>query len=361
MAEIDAYVERWVKSEIKEISAYHVPPAGKMIKLDAMENPYQWPDSMQAEWLELMSGVDVNRYPDPQADLVKDWLRKTMPIPKQASVTLGNGSDELIQMIAMTLGGEGRCIFSLEPCFVMYPMIAKFLGMDFHSVPLNKEDFSIDLPATLRVIHQYQPAVIFLAYPNNPTGNLFAEADLLAMIDVADGVVVIDEAYAPFTDESFLPKLMDFPNVLVMRTVSKMGLAGLRLGLLIGAPAWIEQIDKTRLPYNINVLTQETASFAFKHQAVFDAQTQAIRQERDQLIVKLSQLSKIKVYPSDANFVLIRLLGHDASELHAALKNQGILVKNLHGSSPLLDQCLRITVGNEAENTQFFNAFSALL
>ncbi len=359
--QIDTLVERWVRPEIRELLAYHVPDASGLIKLDAMENPYTWPEDLRREWLELLQTVDVNRYPDPQAAAVTARLHQVMDVPAESRLLLGNGSDELIQMLAMTLGGPGRTILSVEPGFVMYGMIAKFVGMEYVGVPLCPQDFSLDMPALLQAIDQHQPALVFLAYPNNPSGNLFPEQELLQIIEAAPGVVVIDEAYAPFTDASFMSRVDEFPNLLVMRTVSKMGLAGLRLGLLAGAPEWIGQIDKTRLPYNINVLTQVSAEFALRHQGVFDAQTGEIRQQRSVLFDALQAVEGVTPFPSAANFILVRMPQGRAREIHAALRDRGVLVKCLHGAHPLLSDCLRITVGTPEENGSFMEALAEAL
>ena len=361
MQKINSLVEQWVRPEIRAISAYHVPEAAGLVKLDAMENPYVWPEALRAEWLEVLRRVDVNRYPHPQAPQLKLALRQTMAIPEHAGVLLGNGSDELIQMLAMTVGGPDRVILSLEPSFVMYRMIATFTGMRYVGVALRAADFSLDAEALLQAVERDQPALIFIAYPNNPTANLFDQGALLRLLDAAPGLVVIDEAYAAFTDASFMPYLGQYPNLLVMRTLSKMGLAGLRLGLLAGPEPWISQIDKTRLPYNIGVLTQVSADFALRHKALFDEQTRAIRQARDGLFAALAALSGVSPYPSQANFILCRLPQGRALAVHEGLRQQGVLVKNLHGSHPLLQECLRITVGTEAENKRLLDALRGLL
>ncbi len=358
---IDALVQQWVRPDIQSLSAYHVPEAAGLVKLDAMENPYTWPEKLRREWLELLVSTDVNRYPHPQAPRVKTALRRTMAVPEGAGLVLGNGSDELIQMIAMTVGEKGRCILSVEPSFVMYRMIATFLDLEYVGVPLKKQDFSLEIEALLEAIEHYRPAVVFLAYPNNPTGNLFAEEDLRRVVESAPGIVVIDEAYAPFTDVSFLPLLGNYDNLLVMRTVSKMGLAGLRLGLLAGPDAWLAQIEKTRLPYNINVLTQISAEFALSHQAVFDRQTRAIRRERDRLFTELQSLPGVLPFPSEANFILLRVSPGEAQPLFAGLRDAGVLVKILHGSHDSLRDCLRVTVGTPEENNAFLRALKSLI
>ena len=354
-------VDLWVRPEIRALTAYPVPDAAGLIKLDAMENPYTWPEELRAEWLELLHGVNVNRYPDPQASRLKERLRQSMEIPEEMGLLLGNGSDELIQMILLTLAQPGRVVLSVDPGFVMYRMIATFAGMDYVGVPLRPADFALDLPRLLQAIERHRPAVIFLACPNNPTGNLFDEDQVRAVIETAPGLVVVDEAYAPFTDVSFLTELGRYPNLLVMRTVSKMGLAGLRLGLLAGPQAWLQEIDKTRLPYNINVLTQVSADFALRHRDVFDRQTQAIRADRATLLGQLAGLPGIRTYPSQANFILLRLLAGRGSAVCGSLRAAGVLVKNLHGSHPLLAECLRVTVGQPRENAVFLQALRSAL
>lgn len=354
-------VEHWVRPEIRALSAYHVPDAAGLIKLDAMENPYTWPDALRDEWAALLRDIDVNRYPDPHASGLMPRLREAMGVPPGMGVLLGNGSDEIIQMIAMALAGPDRTLLSVEPGFVMYKMIAGFCGMKYVGVPLRGDDFGLDLPALLQAMAETEPAVVFLAYPNNPTGNLFQRDALLQVIEAAPGLVVIDEAYAPFTDASFMGELGGYDNLVVMRTVSKMGLAGLRLGLLAGPTPWLEQFDKVRLPYNINVLTQASAEFALRHQAVFDAQTKAIRNERARLSEALAALPGLGVYPSDANFILVRVPAGRAGELFDGLKAGGVLVKKLDGGHPLLVDTLRLTVGTAEENDALLGALGGLL
>jgi histidinol-phosphate aminotransferase len=349
-------IERLVRPELRGLEAYHVPDSSGLIKLDAMENPYVWPNDLRDEWLEMLAGVHLNRYPDPRGSDLQAALRDAMAIPEDMGLLLGNGSDELIQMLALTVARPGRRVLSLDPGFVMYRMIALFAGMEYAGVPLAAEDFSLDLPAVLEAMDREQPAVTFLAYPNNPTGNLFDADAVERVIDAAPGLVVIDEAYAPFTDRSYLPRLGDWPNLLVMRTVSKMGLAGLRLGYLAGPAQWLRQIDKTRLPYNINVLTQASAAFAMRHKGVLDAQTDRIRGERNRMFDALSRLGDVRPYPSEANFILLRTPEGSAGDVFSSLKADGVLIKNLDGTHPLLADCLRVTVGRREENDAFLTA-----
>lgn len=356
----DKSPQRWIRAEIRSLTAYHVPAPGNLVKLDAMENPYHWPDELVDEWLQSLRPLELNRYPDPGARELTEQLGQVMQVPDGMQLLLGNGSDELIQMLAMAVAGEGRVILSVEPTFVMYRMIAQVTGLQYQGVPLN-DDFSLDLPATLAAIEKHQPAIVFLAWPNNPTGTLFDAAAVEKIIESAPGMVVIDEAYAPFTDASFMPRLGDWPNLLVLRTVSKMGLAGLRLGLLAGPPPWLGEIDKTRLPYNINVLTQASACFALQHKDMLDEQAQKIRAGRAALIQALSEISLLQVFPSEANFILFRLLEGDAGQVFESLRSNGVLVKNLHPAGGHLHNCLRVTVGTPQENQAFLKALKKSL
>jgi len=353
-------VKAFIRPEIQALSAYHVPDSVNTIKLDAMENPYRWPDELVDQWLEVIREVELNRYPDPGARVLKQHLREAMDVPDAAEILLGNGSDELIQMIMMALAGKDKTVLSIEPGFVMYKMIATFMDMPYVSVSL-KDDFSLDEVAILAAIKVHQPAVVFLAYPNNPTSNLFDEKVICNIIDAAPGVVVVDEAYHAFANKSFMPMLKEYDNLLVMRTVSKMGLAGLRLGLLAGKAEWLNEFDKVRLPYNINILTQASAEFAIKNRQVLEQQTQQICDDRELLFNALSQIKNITAYPSQANFILVRVQQGKADSIFNTLKEQGVLIKNLNPAGGLLTDCLRITVGTAEENKSFLELFQKAL
>lgn len=356
---LDAHVSRWVNKNVAALGAYKVPESTGLLKLDAMENPFVWPESMQTEWLSVMQGTHVNRYPHPDAPEVKEKIAQIYALPEGVETLLGNGSDELIQLISMAVNGKGRKIMAPQPSFVMYEMVAKFIGMDFVGLPLN-EDFELPLESTIRAIEVEDPAVIFLAQPNNPTGNLWGDEKLKRILEVANGLVVIDEAYTAFTKADYLDWLEDYPNLLIMRTLSKVGLAGLRLGMLFGHRAWIEQINKLRLPYNINSLTQATAVFALNHFEVFENQTSELVRQRQKLITELNAIDSLRVYPSEANFVLVRTAEGSASTIHAQLIEQGILVKKLDGSHPSLKDCLRINVSSSDDNRRLVEALQSI-
>ena len=353
-------IEQWIKPEIRSMTAYHVANAEGMIKLDAMENPYDWDDAIVESWLESLRNVHLNRYPDPSADEVKQRLREVMKIPACQDIVLGNGSDELIQLLAMAVSAPGKTLLTVEPGFAMYRQIAQVTELSFQSVSLTA-DFNLDMPELLAQIEQQQPALIFLAQPNNPTGNLFGEDKVRQVIEAAPGLVVIDEAYTPFTDADYLPLLEEYNNVLVMRTLSKAGLAGLRLGLLVGHPRWIAELEKIRLPYNIGVLTQASAEFALQNYDVLRQQTMLIREQRARLYDGLTAFDELTVWQSEANFILFRTRPGRARAIFDALRERRILIRCLDGAHPLLTDCLRVTVGSAAENQAFLQELNAVL
>lgn len=353
-------IKQWVRPEVQALNAYHVPDAAGLVKLDAMENPYTWPPEMVAAWLEALRGVSLNRYPDPGATRLKARLRETFQPPADSAVLLGNGSDELIQMILMAVGGPGRTVLAPEPSFSMYRIISTSVGINYVGVPL-KDDFSLDTAATLAAIAAHRPAVVFIAYPSNPTGNLFAEKDICALIEAAPGLVVVDEAYTAFCDADFAEHLARYDHLLILRTVSKLGLAGLRLGFLLGAPSWLQEIDKLRLPYNINILTQASAEFALSHYDMLLEQAGHIRGDREKLYRALQGLPGVTAFPSQANFILFRVAAGRAGEIFQRLKELGVLIKSLHGSHPALHDCLRVTVGLPEENRAFLTALRMAL
>ena len=354
-------LERWLRPEIRALQAYHVADATGMIKLDAMENPYRWPAELLAPWQQHLQGAELNRYPDPDAQILALALRQALEIPGTAGLLLGNGSDELIQLIMLSVAGPGRVIMAPEPGFSMYQMIATFVGLDFVGVPLRQPDFALDTQAMLTAIDRHQPAVVFLAYPNNPTGNLFDDETIRRIIAAAPGLVVIDEAYHAFAESSWMERVPEYDNLMILRTLSKMGLAGLRLGMLIAARAWTEQINKIRLPYNINCLTQLSAAFAMEQYATLRTQTERIIRDRETLYGQLAQISGLTVYPSRANFILFRTPQGTANDIYAGLRRDGILIKNLHKTDTVLADCLRVTVGTASENEAFLTSLRRLV
>jgi histidinol-phosphate aminotransferase len=353
-------ITRLVRPEVRALKAYHVPDSKGFVKLDAMENPYDWPDSMVGEWLEILRGASPNRYPDPACEELKAALKAANDVPSDCDLLLGNGSDEIIQILLMALN-PGSTVMAPEPTFVMYRQIANSLGLNFVGVPLNPVDFSLELAAFTEAVVEHDPALIFLAYPNNPTANLFDQQAIEIILKTSRGLVVVDEAYAPYASSSYMGSLARFPQLLVMRTLSKLGLAGLRLGFLAGAPSWIGELEKLRLPYNINVLTQKSALYALSRQDVLGRQVAAILLERTRVMQLLREIHGIHVYESSTNFVLLRLEDHSAGIVFEQLKSRGVLIKNLDPQGGALKGCLRITIGTPEENDRFLEAFRLIL
>ncbi|MEE8388170.1 MAG: histidinol-phosphate transaminase [Acidiferrobacterales bacterium] len=354
-------VESLVRPEILTLKAYGVADPGDLIKLDAMENPYPWPEALKRDWARRLQQVSINRYPDPQANSLKPALRQAMGVPHELEMMLGNGSDELIQIVMMALARPGAKVMAPTPTFVMYDMTARLTGLEFIAVPLKEKDFSLDVDAMLAAIAQHQPAVIFLAYPNNPTGNLFSGNDIESILNATSGLVVIDEAYHAFAGHSFMARLAEYDNILVMRTVSKLGLAGLRLGLLVGDKEWLAEFDKVRLPYNINSLTQASAEFALVNIEFLQQQTAKLCKARDLLYEELARLDGVEVWPSRANFILFRVKERPADAVFNGLRQRGVLIRNLDKADPALKRCLRVTIGTAEENDAFLTALTRVL
>ncbi len=353
-----AVPEALVREEILALKAYHVAPAAGMVKLDAMENPYALPEDLRGELAELVRTAPLNRYPDPTAPELRARLRAAFDIADEYGLLLGNGSDEIITMVTQTLARPGAVMLALEPSFAMYRMNAIYARMQYVGVPLDA-DFTLNLERVLAAVRANRPALTFIAYPNNPTGNLYPERDIEAIIEASPGFVVLDEAYHAFAGRSFMDRLARYPNLMVMRTVSKLGLAGIRLGYAVARPEWIAEFDKLRPPYNVNVLTQAVAARALERLDVLNGQAARIRADRGVLARALGALPQLQTFASEANFILARVPNADA--LYAALEARGVLVRNLHGSHPLLDNCLRFTVGAPDENAQLIAALQASL
>ncbi|MGE5648717.1 histidinol-phosphate transaminase [Noviherbaspirillum sp. UKPF54] len=355
-------IENIIRPDVRALSAYHVPDSAGFVKLDAMENPYALPEHLRAQLGQRLADVAMNRYPVPSYTELKKKICDKLGVPAGFDVVLGNGSDELISIISVACAKPGAKVLAPMPGFVMYAMSAKFAGLQFVGVPL-KPDFSLDRDAMLAAIAQHKPAVTYLAYPNNPTGNLF---DANAMVEIIravgdTGIVVVDEAYQPFAQESFMPRLSEFGNVVVMRTVSKLGLAGIRLGYMAAHAALLAEFDKVRPPYNVNVLTQAAAEFVLEHVDVLDAQAESLRAERASLANALKALPGVEVFPSAANFLLIRIADgkNNADSVFSALLDRKVLIKNVGKMHPLLENCLRVTVSTPEENQIFLDALKA--
>jgi histidinol-phosphate aminotransferase len=362
---------RFIRQDVQSMHAYAIQHSVGMVKLDAMENPFALPPELQAQLGERLGKVAINRYPGARIDALKAALADYVKLPQGFSLMLGNGSDELISLLAMACDVPNAKILAPEPGFVMYAMSAQLQGLHYIGVPL-RADFELDEAAMQSAIAQHEPAIVYLAYPNNPTANLWDAGvirRLIAQVSAYGGLVVMDEAYQPFSSLSWLDEIRQHPeanaHVLLMRTLSKFGLAGVRLGYMLAPTALLKEVDKLRPPYNVSVLNAECALFALEHTEEFARQAQQICQERERLLSALSKSSNAIAYKSDANMMLLRIQPQSAQDSAPAdrvfevLKAHKVLVKNVSKMHPLLAHCLRLTVGTPEENTQLLAALKA--
>ena len=358
-----------IRADVQAMHAYVVQDAHGMVKLDAMENPHTLSLELQAKLGQRLGEVALNRYPAGRINDLRHALARHAQMPEGYALTLGNGSDELISMLSLACslpptevnGFKKAVVLAPTPGFVMYAMSAQLQGLDFVGVPLTA-DFELDESAMLEAIAKHQPAITYLAYPNNPTANLWNDEVIEKIIHAAGahgGLVVMDEAYQPFASHSYLNRLTSHGHVLLLRTLSKFGLAGVRLGYLIGPTALVAEIDKVRPPYNVSVLNCEAALFALEHQEVFEAQALDICAQRALIFEALAKLPQVKAFPSQANMLLVRV--PDAQKTFDGMAVLGVLVKNVSRMHPLLAQCLRLTVGTAAENHLMLTALEASL
>jgi histidinol-phosphate aminotransferase len=358
------------RADVKSMHAYAVQDARGMVKLDAMENPFGLPATLQAELGARLGALALNRYPGDRGADLQRALAVHAGMPEGFALMLGNGSDELISLLALACDLPGAAVLAPVPGFVMYAMSAQLQGLRFVGVPLTA-DFELDEAAMLEAIAREKPAIVYLAYPNNPTANLWDDSVIEKIVEAQGaqgGLVVMDEAYQPFAGRSYIDRIATHRHVLLMRTLSKFGLAGVRLGYLMGPAALIAEVDKVRPPYNISVLNCECALFALEHAEVFEAQAETIRAERTRLLATLGALPGLTVWPSDANMILVRIEGESkdakdakdaedrAGKIFDRMKAQGVLVKNVSKMHPLLANCLRLTVGTADENAQMIAA-----
>jgi histidinol-phosphate aminotransferase len=361
MNSLHARIQNTLRQDVQSMHAYAVQPSAGLVKLDTMENPHRLPQALRAALGERLAQVAINRYPAGCTDDLKQALAEHAGLPPGCALTLGNGSDELITMLSMACDVPGAVFMAPVPGFVMYAMSAQLQGIQFVGVPLTA-DFELDEPAMLAAIAHHRPAVVYLAYPNNPTANLWDAGvveRLIQAVGEQHGLVVMDEAYQPFASRDSMAWLRQHDHVLIMRTMSKFGLAGVRIGYLMGRQALIAEIDKLRPPFNIGVLNAEAALFALEHANEYARQAQSIREQRSRLFAALQALPGVRPFPSDANMILVRM--PNAERSFAALRSHGLLVKNISGLHPLLVNCLRLTVGTPDETTQLMDALKDCL
>ncbi|MDE2629130.1 MAG: histidinol-phosphate transaminase, partial [Burkholderiales bacterium] len=299
-------MNRVLRNDVQSMHGYAVQPSAGMVKVDTMENPFRLPVALRHALGARLAEVALNRYPAERGDVLRAALAAHAGMPEGCDIMLGNGSDELITMLSMACDVPGAAVLAPLPGFVMYEMSARLQGLKFIGVPLSA-DFELDLPAMLAAVREHQPALVYLAYPNNPTANLWDDAAIDAIIEATAGLVVMDEAYQPFAARDSMARLKRHEHVLLMRTMSKFGLAGVRIGYLIGRRELVAQVDKLRPPFNISVLNCEAALFALEHADEYARQAGVIRSERDKLQAQLRELPGVRPFPSEANMILVRV------------------------------------------------------
>lgn len=335
------------RPNLRSLKPYEAKEIPCKVKLDANESPYCIDIAPDKKILQRL-----NRYPDPEAKKLKKAISKALKI-NTANILLGNGSDELIYYLITTFGGP---VLYPVPTFSMYGIISQALGEKNIGIPLDK-DFDLDTDKMLAAIKKYKPKLIFLSSPNNPTGNCFSAEKILKIIDSSfithhPSLVIVDEAYQPFSSEKgFLPLLKDYKNLAILRTLSKIGFASLRIGFLIADEGLINEVNKVRLPFNLNALSQATALEAFKNKNIIKSQIKNITSERERLFEELSRINNVLPYPSEANFILLKI--KNANAVYQKLIEKGVLVRNM-GSA--IRDSLRVTVGTPEENNFFIKA-----
>ncbi len=351
-------LKKLIRQDVQSMHAYAIQDSVGMVKLDAMENPHRLPAALQAHLGQRLGALALNRYPDGRVNDLRRALAEHAQMPAGFDIMLGNGSDELISLLAMACDVPGASILAPLPGFVMYGMSAQLQGLKFIGVPLTA-DFELDEAAMLAAIAEHQPSIIYIAYPNNPTANLWDDAVIEKIVLAAPGLVVMDEAYQPFSSKSYIDRIARHSHVLLMRTMSKFGLAGVRIGYMMGPQALIAEIDKVRPPYNISVLNYECALFALEHAEVFAAQARELLAQRGLVFAALQALPGVRAWKSDANMILLRV--PDAAKTFEGMRARQVLVKNVSKMHPLLANCLRLTVGTVDENALMLAALKESL
>ncbi len=344
------FINSTIRPEVMAMKAYPVAPPWTGIKLELMEDAHLDPHlpsaSIRAALGKQLSEAAINRYPDPAAPALKSKMREKLGIAARHEILLGSGSDEVITLLSQAILAGGHAVVSQEPSFSVFKNAAIAVGGRYVGVSLNA-DFTLDLDTTLATIEREQPKLVWIVYPNNPTGNLYPDDAIETIIRATPGLVVIDEAYEPFAKKSWAPRLDEFPNLLIMRTLSKIGLAGVRLGYLFGAPEWISEINKVRGPFNVGVLQQIAAEVMLDHYDELQRHAALMIEERDRMFAALAKLPGVTPFASSANFVLARF--KDSAAVFEALKSRGILVRNLSALHPHMVNTLRISAGTRDE------------
>ena len=339
-----------VREDIRDLVPYEPHLFSNVIKLDANENPHLFPADLMRALYSGLDGETFTRYPDPTCRELKNRIAGFTGTSPD-NVILGNGSDELIQLILQTFGGPGKRVIIPVPTFSMYKIHGQITGTLPVDVPRD-ESFGLAMEQLLVEIKHPATRVTFIATPNNPTGNAVPADQVRRLAEEANSLVVADEAYIDFGGETCLPLLKDYPNLIILRTFSKIGLAGLRVGYLLAHQDVTVELLKVKQPYNVNAFSQMAAATVIDRWPLLRKQIEEIISERERLAAELGTIPGMTVYPSQANFILFRVPG-SAPEIHARLLDGGILVRVGLGTTLGLGNCLRVTVGTRQENDLF--------
>lgn len=346
-----------IKEEILAQKAYAVEKTACGVKLDANENPLAIPEELREKFAALIHSVSLNRYPEAGSPTQAARFAEAFGV-KADQVMLGNGSDELISVLCTAFARPGAGVMIPVPTFAMYRIASRNAGMDVDAVPLDAA-FDLDLAAMEERVRRHPPALTYLAWPNNPTGNCFSRERIETILRLGPGIVVVDEAYFHFSGQTFLPDLDRYENLVILRTLSKVGFAAMRIGLLVGPPALVHELDKVRLPYNLNALSQAAASFYLDHEEIFLSQARDIRLWRDELLAEMQTLPGIHPRPTDANFIYFDC-DFDSDRVYTDLMARGILIKNFNAPGTMKN-AMRVTVGTREENGLFLEALRNIL
>ena len=345
------------RKEVRTQQAYPIEDIACPVKLDANENPYLLPQTAKRRLWKRLREIPLNRYPEPGSPEVLQRFALHFGIDRDM-IMVGNGSDELIGILCTAVGGEGTPVMVPVPTFAMYRISAQNNGHKVLSIPLD-ETFDLDVARMLDAIEKESPSLIFISYPNNPTGNCFRRSHIEDIIRSSRGIVVVDEAYYPFSGKTFIEDMKKFDNLVILRTLSKVGLAAMRLGFLLGNPEVIHQLNKVRLPYNLNAVSQMAALFYLEEEKLFTRQVERINREKDHLFRGLRKIDGIVPYPSDANFVFFGCT-NNSNSVYTKLIKRGVVVKPFVPTGGVSGN-FRVTVGTRDENGKFLEELKSIV
>ncbi len=349
-------LERLIKESINDLKPYVPHDYDYKYKLDANESPYNLPGNILEKVIERMRDMDFNRYPDTNSVLLRKEISDYIGVD-YANIIIGNGSDEMINVLIDTFVEEGDTVLSHEPTFVMYGLTSKIAGATYIDIETD-ENFNVDIDELIKSANTKKAKIIFLCSPNNPTGNLMQKEDILRVVNETNSIVVADEAYVEFGGESVIKKVLNYDRLIVLRTLSKaFGVAGIRTGYLVAGNKIIDRLYSVKAPYNINSISQLIATELMKNRKEILNNVEIIKSNRDKLLNQMKQIEGIKAYDSYANFILFRV--DDNKKVFDGLLERGIMVRNFSGGR--LENHLRVSVGNTEENEAFVNALREVI